>query len=47
MLLKELLGMGLFNCVNFENSLNMKLYSPLILNKIQKHIHFFKALKNV
>ena len=34
--LKELLGMQILNFVNFENLLHMKLYSLMILNKIQK-----------
>ena len=35
-LIKELLGMRIFNFVNFENLFYMKLYSLLILKKRQK-----------
>ena len=37
-MLKEPLGMRLFNFFNFENLLHVKLYSLLVLNKIQKNI---------
>ena len=38
--------MRLFNSINFENVLHMKLYRLLVLNKIQKYrYNNFKALK--
>ena len=44
-LLKELCGMRIFNFVHFDNLIYMKLYSPLISNKIQNYIkNNFKAL---
>ena len=46
MTLKELLRMRIYSFVNFEDLIYMKVYSVIILNKIQKYkINNGKALK--